>query len=105
MTSNPRGICLIINISKFSGSGDTDGNCQQLETREGSEMDVTALQSLFNSFQFVVVVHSGEITEAKLWKIVDEVAKDTDHSSYDAFVCCVMSHGNLVGFLRAMVNW
>ena len=87
----PKGLCLIINISNF-GSSTTTPNAAQT-TRTGSEADVRKLQDTFRWMGFQPAVYR-DLKRSELLRILDECAH-SDHSAYDAFVCCIMSHGTV----------
>lgn len=84
MTAKPRGVALIINNKKFHA-------LLSLPTRHGSEKDVEKLQVLFNDLNFNVQTEQ-DLSKNQLWKTLKEVAS-ADHSEYDCFVLCLMSHG------------
>jgi len=95
LDSEPKGICLIINIAEFESSTGTDDieAPRSLHARKGSEHDVSQLTAVFQWLKFEVVVHRN-VTKSEFLRIIKETRK-RDHSAYDAFVCCVMSHGCL----------
>ena len=84
MMSNPRGIALIINNEVFSPSAD-------LKDRQGSEKDVEALEMMFKALYFEVTIERN-LGKEKILQVLDNVAK-SDHTAYDCFVLCLMSHG------------
>ena len=87
LDSEPKkGVCLIINITEFQSS-------KWIDKRTGSEADVRKLEDVFEWLKFEVQYHSN-VNKASFLSIVDETRK-LDHSAYDAFVCCIMSHGYL----------
>lgn len=98
LNSEPmKGICLIINIAEFTGA---DGDaCGTITPRYGSEVDVRHLTDVFRWLKFDVQYHENA-TKSRFLSIVNEAGK-LDHSKYDAFVCCVMSHGYLGNVLAA----
>ena len=85
LDSKPKGICLVINIAEFDPP--------ILPKRIGSEVDVRELTAVFQWLKFEVVVHR-DVTKLEFLRIINETRK-RDHSAYDAFVCCAMSHGYL----------
>ena len=93
LDSEPKGVCLIINISEFESSEGTDDVQQTLSPRNGSEADVRKLECVFQWLKFEIQCHSN-VKKARFLSIMDEIRK-LDHSGYDAFVCCIMSHGYL----------
>jgi len=73
-----------------------------LETHHGSEKDVEEPERLFDDLDFKVQT----IQDAKkdqLWKTLKEVAT-ADHSEYDCFVLCLMSHGRKEAGFCAVVE-
>ncbi len=82
--SVPRGVCLIFNIQDFLRSPD--------KRRIGSEFDVLRLYSVFNWLKFYVKIHTND-TSAEIRQTLEYVGKNVDHSRFDCFVCCVLSHG------------
>uniref|UniRef100_A0A3P9B7A8 Caspase-8 n=1 Tax=Maylandia zebra TaxID=106582 RepID=A0A3P9B7A8_9CICH len=84
MTSEKRGICLIVNNDNFSKSS-------QLRKREGTEVDQKCLQSVFQWLGFKVESHHDCDTNQML-SVFKELGK-RDHSRFDCVVCCVLSHG------------
>ena len=88
MMSNPRGIALIINNEVFSPTAETE---EILTDREGSEKDVEALETMFKALYFEVNIER-DLGKEKILQVLDKVAK-SDHTAYDCFVLCLMSHG------------
>ncbi|XP_071949927.1 caspase-8-like [Antedon mediterranea] len=86
MTSIPRGICLIINNIKFRGK-------RKLEERTSSEIDEDKLKRVFKNLGFIVEVKRNQ-TAQEMKNVMDEMRR-RDHSQYDCFVCCLLSHGRL----------
>ncbi|XP_033119167.1 caspase-8-like isoform X2 [Anneissia japonica] len=84
MASMPRGICLIINNMKFMG---------RLKERRGSEIDEDSLKFLFKYLGFQVIVRRNATSE-DMKRQVEDVSR-MDHTNYDCFVCCMLSHGDL----------
>ena len=82
MTAVPRGIALIINNEWFGG---------KLNTRTGSTKDVCELKGLFEALGFEVK-KKEDLSKRELLQELDSVARK-DHSKYDCFVLCLMSHG------------
>ena len=82
MTALPRGIALIINNDWFD---------RKLNTRTGSTEDVRQLKDLFKALDFKVET-KDDLSKTKLLQELDSVARK-DHSKYDCFILCLMSHG------------
>ncbi|XP_038048731.1 caspase-8-like isoform X2 [Patiria miniata] len=85
MNRNPRGLCMIINNVQFEGSS--------LTSRPGSEKDTGKLDNLFNKLHFEVAVKEDLTAHAMLdwFKRVSQL----NHSDYDCFACCILTHGAL----------
>jgi len=91
---DPKGMCLIINIAAFESSTTADNTAAPPPpTRIGSEADVRQLEEVFRWLKFNVKVRSN-VGKEDFLRIVNET-RELDHSAYDAFVCCIMSHGYL----------
>ena len=77
----PHGIALIINNEEF---------VRQAE-REGTEIDEGNLIQTLRLLGYIVEVHrnrhAGQILE------IFESIQERDHSVYDSFICCILSHG------------
>ena len=84
MTSIPRGIALIINIEVFPPS-------YELKDRHGSEKDVEALEMLFKALSFEVIIERN-LEKEEILQVLDDVA-NVNHTAYNCFVLCLMSHG------------
>jgi len=93
LDSQPKGICLIINIAEFDDS-------QELPPRDGSEADARQLADVFQWLGFKIKAYSNKINKSKFHRIINKVW-ELDHKAYDAFVCCIMSHGYLGHILTA----
>ena len=94
MNSKPRGIALIINIEFFVPSNEKtkkELEREQLDNRQGSEKDLKALARLFEALDFKVKTNRN-LKKSDVLKVLDDVAVE-DHSAYDCFVLCLMSHG------------
>ncbi|KAG9335572.1 hypothetical protein JZ751_004476 [Albula glossodonta] len=87
-SSRPLGYCLIINNYNFK---EARMNGKSLGDRKGTERDAVVLESVFTKLHFEVEVRS-ELREPELKCAVEEFGMK-DHSERDAFVCCVLSHG------------
>ena len=81
MEKTPHGIALIINNEQFS----------EHDKREGTAIDERNLIHLFRYLNYTVEVHRN-LDSAGMWTIMKEMGR-RDHSKYDSFVCCVLSHG------------
>lgn len=90
MVREPRGYCVIISNEDFSKTRNGKGENGLLD-RKGSSMDVTNLETLFRSLKFDVRSFKNK-EAAEMLNIMDEFAAK-DHSEYDCFVACLLSHG------------
>ena len=82
MGSFPHGIALIINNEEFSRQAD----------REGTGIDEKNLIQTFRYLGYIVEVHRDR-SGSQMKDIFDEVSARRDHSKYDSFICCILSHG------------
>lgn len=85
MTRNPRGFAVIISNEHFPNSR------ANLTDRQGSERDVQNLKKTFEKLNFIVRIHRNLIGFELVATMRQYGAHD--HSSYDCFVCCMLSHG------------
>ena len=102
MNAKPRGIALIINIEFFYPSNEKtqkELERERLDSRQGSEKDLKALARLFEALDFKVKTNRN-LKKSELTKVLDDVCCD-DHSAYDCFVLCLMSHGKEGAFYCA----
>ncbi|XP_078683097.1 caspase-3-like isoform X2 [Branchiostoma floridae x Branchiostoma belcheri] len=81
MSHSPKGVCLIINNINFRG----------LPSRTEAEADTGRLANVFRGFGFKVVTLQ-DLDHSKMVDVMIRQGED-DHSGYDCFVCCIMSHG------------
>lgn len=79
-----RGIALIINNKKFHSNLD-------MPTRTGTDKDAASLEQTFTKLGFTVRLEHNK-TASDMREILNKLAK-MDHSDYDSFVCCLLSHG------------
>ena len=95
MLSKPRGIALIINIEIFFHNLENtqkEEEKEQLVNRLGSEKDIEMLEKLFGALDFKVKIERN-LKREEIFKVLDNIS-DEDHSNYDCFVLCLMSHGS-----------
>uniref|UniRef100_A0A3Q0SM66 Caspase-8 n=1 Tax=Amphilophus citrinellus TaxID=61819 RepID=A0A3Q0SM66_AMPCI len=85
MTSEKRGICLIVNNYDFSKS------TVPLKLRGGTDVDQKRLESVFQWLGFEVENHH-DCDGNKMLSVFRELSR-RDHSQMDCVVCCVLSHG------------
>ncbi|XP_038062407.1 caspase-8-like [Patiria miniata] len=84
MDRRSRGLCMIINNVDFEGSH---------EPRLGSDTDTGKLERLFNKLHFQVEVEKN-LTASDMLDWFKRVSL-RNHSDYDCFACCIMTHGTL----------
>lgn len=90
MSSSPRGICLIISNEKFDrpqNKNHSDSN----KNRPGTLVDERSLEKTFKWLGFEVMTERNCRAD-QMYKKLESVAKQ-DHNGYDAFVCCILTHG------------
>ncbi|KAK6174792.1 hypothetical protein SNE40_013371 [Patella caerulea] len=83
MSAPKRGYVLVINNKNFDNG---------IETREGTTVDGEAIKKLFEQLHFIVDVHSDKTAE-DMTKILRDYS-EMDHSSFDCFICFILSHGD-----------
>ncbi|XP_076837682.1 caspase-7-like [Brachyhypopomus gauderio] len=81
MSSEPRGVCVIINNENFP---------EHEHYRHGSKKDADHLERVFKLLGFKIEVHK-DLTAQKMTKLMQEYSKQ-QHDG-DCWVCCVLSHG------------
>lgn len=81
----PRGICLIFNNKKFNE------NHTHLQERMGTEKDVESLKLLWEKLHFNVIIKT-DLTAHEMYDTARDYSR-LNHSNYDCFVCCILSHG------------
>ena len=92
MTKKPRGLCVVISNKDFSkGRASCPGLKDGLKDRRGTDVDADNLKSIFEWFEFKVEVHKDKEGHA-MWTTLLNYTK-VDHSDYDCFVCCILTHG------------
>ena len=82
MTQSPRGIALIISNEHFGG---------KLKDRQGTEKDVEHLQELWSFLNFLPEIRR-DLNSQDIYNFMREMST-RDHSQFDCFVCCLLSHG------------
>ena len=80
----PRGYCVIINNVKFRDRRYSD--------RPGAEEDERSLKQIFHDLFFTVIVER-DLTKHQMENVAEKYGSQTDHSTFNAFVMIVMSHG------------
>ncbi|KAK7144447.1 hypothetical protein R3I94_010764 [Phoxinus phoxinus] len=83
MSNRPCGYCLIINNYNFEGPS--------LKNRKGTDKDKDNLTRVFGNMFFDVEVRA-DLRASDMENVIKDFA-ERDHSQMDAFVCCILSHG------------
>ncbi|KAF5897767.1 caspase-8-like, partial [Clarias magur] len=84
MTRRPVGYCLIINNHKFEDTA-------LIRNRKGTDIDKDALKEVFERMHFSVE-ERRDLSSSDILKVLTEFSVK-DHSEMDAFVCCILTHG------------
>ncbi|GBL87556.1 Caspase-7 [Araneus ventricosus] len=79
----PCGIAVIMNHVKFDGT---------FQARPESNSDANALKKLWENFGFKTEIHT-DLTAEEVNQVFVKLSKE-NHSNYDAFVTCYLSHGD-----------
>ena len=82
MSQWPHGVAVIINNEMFL----------RQNTREGTDIDEKNLAQVLHYLGYKVEVHKN-CSAKDIMDIVEENGK-CDHSRYDSFICCILSHGS-----------
>ncbi len=82
--NNTHGICLIINNVIFQS--------YRLNNRTGSEVDAENLRTVFTKLNYRVEVKDN-LSVDKMAAVAAEYSK-MNHSDFDSFVCCILTHGS-----------
>lgn len=94
MTRKPRGICVIINNEHFY-QVPSDPTSRKMPKRDGTSQDFKKLQDLFSRrLQFEVLTFENQ-TDEEMSLLLAMIALTKDHSNFDCFACCILSHGIL----------
>ena len=88
LDKNPHGVCLIINNHRFYH--DTDP-AKAHPDRGGAEIDQYNLTQTFSYLHYKVEVREN-LTNDQMTDAVMRMSQ-RDHSNYDSFICCILSHG------------
>lgn len=100
MTKKPRGIAIIINNYEFYKEmiAITNSGPQTLRViqkglrRDASIEDTDKLGCFFRNELHFIVKGYANVPARDMVKILSDVSND-DHAQFDAFVCCIASHG------------
>ena len=88
MDKNPHGYCIIINNFNFHQVNDQH---EQLTNRGGAQVDQKNLVTTFTFLKYKVEEYVN-LTSEEMIDTFKEVSS-RDHSNYDSFVCCILTHG------------
>ncbi|ELT91797.1 hypothetical protein CAPTEDRAFT_220640 [Capitella teleta] len=91
MTSKPRGVCLIINNKIFT-KDPNDLHSRQMSDRQGTDMDRAKLAEVFKKLDFIIKVEN-DLSDQEIEHRLRKYGQHIDHSRYDCFVCCLLTHG------------
>ncbi|NXU74036.1 CASP8 protein, partial [Oreotrochilus melanogaster] len=91
MSSQPRGVCLILNNHSFAKARETVPKLRNMKDRDGTEVDAEALRRVFSQLHFEVAEHK-DLTAQQIRETVNSY-RCQDHQDRDCFVCCILSHG------------
>ena len=86
MSTDPNGICHIINNHFFKEVESQDGNL--LKSRIGTVKDAFELKNTFSWLNFEIFIHNDIKADDIL-----EIIKSPQEMPIDCFVCCILSHG------------
>ncbi|XP_077999233.1 uncharacterized protein LOC144452095 [Glandiceps talaboti] len=93
MTSQPRGIAIVINNHHFKVDETRPNESRKLPEREGTQFDKEKLQSMFSQLKFDVRVFE-DLSSDEIMRELIKVSQE-EHQMYDTFACCILSHGSL----------
>ncbi|KAK3589763.1 hypothetical protein CHS0354_021092 [Potamilus streckersoni] len=93
MDARPRGICLIISNKNFTVTAE-DADSKEMPARQGTEKDTEYLNQIFTKLNFIVQIKE-DLKDFEMARALVDIAQNTDHTRYDCFVCCILSHGAL----------
>lgn len=88
MDKHPHGICLIINNHKFYHPTNPE---RAHNDRGGAEVDQYNLVQTFRYLRYRVEVEENLTHEQMTEKMMEMSLRD--HSNYDSFICCILTHG------------
>ncbi|KAJ8321053.1 hypothetical protein KUTeg_002640 [Tegillarca granosa] len=91
--SEKEGVCIIINNDHFFKIPGDDES-KEMPGRTGTHIDAEKLQYIFQKLDFIVE-RKDNLQDFEMVRFLVEVSLNTDHSQFDSFVCCILSHGAL----------
>ncbi|XP_060560660.1 caspase-8-like [Ruditapes philippinarum] len=93
MNRRPRGWCVIINNKEFHVI-QGDNTSKEMPARNGTDKDAESLQHTFSKLGFIVR-RRDNLTETEMMTYLIDIAHNVDHTDFDCFVCCILTHGVL----------
>ena len=90
MNCNPHGVCLIINNHRFHHPTNRE---RAHPERAGAIVDQHNLVETFRYLNYRVEVEENLTSHEMRQKLLDVSVRD--HSCYDSFVCCILTHGEV----------
>lgn len=88
MNKDPHGYCIIINNYNFHQVND---QYEQLTNRGGAQVDQRNLVTTFSLLKYKVEEYVNLTSEEMIDKLKEVSSRD--HSNFDSFVCCILTHG------------
>ena len=85
MDRSPHGVCIIFNNYEFHSS------VLQIPDRKGADVDRESLLRTFTFLCYKIEIYEN-YTSLQMQEVMSSVAA-RDHSDYDSFVCCILTHG------------
>ena len=95
MNADPHGLCIIFNNDKFYATSSKE----ELPDRKGSDVDQHNLNIIFSRLKYRVQSYKNS-SAARMMEIMKAVS-NSDHSSCDSLVCCMLTHGKMEGVFGA----
>lgn len=88
MNRSPHGLCIIINNHKFFHHTDPE---KAHTERGGAKIDEYNLIQTFRYLHYKVELHEN-LTSRQMTELMMATSQ-RDHSMYDSFICCILTHG------------
>lgn len=88
MDKDPHGYCIIINNYNFHQVSD---QYEQLTNRGGAQVDQRNLVTTFTLLKYKVEEYVNLTSEEMIDTLKNVSSRD--HSNFDSFVCCILTHG------------
>ena len=85
--NTPRGYCVIINNEIFHST-----SIPALRERAGTHRDGQQLEQTFRNLNYHTVTYN-DLSTTEMINILQHISQ-INHSQFDSFVCCILSHGN-----------